>query len=94
MLNCQVFSSAYPLIFKRTIFIKGSFFSYNIVTFVDVTVTSNSHRLCPKKYIYRKRPSAIDFLVNNDLDGYKAFLNESKENDDYILFDKPECLDT
>ena len=39
-------------------------------------------------------PPLIDFLVNNDLEGFKAYLDESKENDDFILFDEPECFDT
>ncbi len=38
--------------------------------------------------------TAIDFLQNNDLDGFKAYLDESKENEDYIYFDEPECFDS
>lgn len=30
----------------------------------------------------------------NDIEGFKAYLNESKENEDYILFCEPECFDT
>lgn len=38
--------------------------------------------------------TAIDFIQNNDLDGFKAYLDESKENEHYIYFDEPECFDT
>jgi len=30
----------------------------------------------------------------NDIEGFKAYLNESKENKDFILFCGPECFDT
>jgi len=39
-------------------------------------------------------PALIDFIMANDIEGFKAYLNESKENEDYILFDEPECFDT
>ncbi len=39
-------------------------------------------------------PALVDFLVDNDLDGFTAYLDESKENDDFILFNEPECFDT
>lgn len=39
-------------------------------------------------------PALIDFIVDSDLEGFKAYLDESKENDDFILFDEPECFDT
>ena len=37
---------------------------------------------------------AIDFIQNNDLDGFKAYLDETKENEHYLYFDEPECFDT
>ena len=37
---------------------------------------------------------AIDFIQNNDLDGFKAYLDETKENERYLYFDEPECFDT
>ncbi len=39
-------------------------------------------------------PELIDFIQNDDLDGFKTYLDESKENDNYILFDDPETFDT
>ncbi len=38
--------------------------------------------------------TAIDFLQNNDLDGFKAYLDESKENVDHVHFDEPSCFDS
>lgn len=39
-------------------------------------------------------PALIEYLIDNDLEGFKAYLEESKENDDFILFEDPECFDT
>lgn len=39
-------------------------------------------------------PALVDFIMDNDIDGFKAYLDESKENDDFIIFDEPECFDT
>ncbi len=39
-------------------------------------------------------PTLVDFIMDNNIDGFKAYLDESKENDDFILFDVPECFDT
>ncbi len=39
-------------------------------------------------------PALVDFIMDNDIDGFKAYLDGSKENDDFILFDEPECFDT
>lgn len=39
-------------------------------------------------------PALIDFIMANDIEGFKAYLNEFKENEDYILFCEPECFDT
>jgi len=39
-------------------------------------------------------PTLVDFIMDNDIDGFKAYLDESKENEDFILFDEPECFDT
>ena len=36
----------------------------------------------------------IDFIQDNDLDGFKAYLDETKENGHYLYFDEPECFDT
>ena len=36
----------------------------------------------------------IDFIQDNDLDGFKAYLDETKENEHYLYFDEPECFDT
>ena len=38
--------------------------------------------------------SLIDFIVDNDIDCFKAYLSESKENEEFFLFEKPECFDT
>ena len=39
-------------------------------------------------------PSLVDFIMNNDIEGFKTYLNESKENEDYILFCDPEYFET
>lgn len=39
-------------------------------------------------------PTLIDFIMDNDVEGFKAYLNESKENEDFILFSEPEYFDT
>lgn len=39
-------------------------------------------------------PVLIDFIMDNDIEGFKAYLNESKENADFILFSEPEYFDT
>ncbi len=39
-------------------------------------------------------PALVAFIMTNDIDGFKAYLDGSKENDDFILFDEPECFDT
>ena len=36
----------------------------------------------------------IDFIQDNDLDGFKAYLDETKENEHYLYFDEPEYFDT
>ncbi len=46
-----------------------------------------------KVYIVTE-PTLIDFLVDNDIGGFKAYLNEYKEYNDFILFDEPESFDT
>ncbi len=39
-------------------------------------------------------PTLIDFIMDNDIEGFKAYLKESKENEDFILFFEPEFFDT
>ncbi len=46
-----------------------------------------------KVYIITE-PSLIEYLVDNDLEGFKAYLDESKETEEFILFDELECFDT
>ncbi len=46
-----------------------------------------------KVYIISE-PSLIDFIMNNDIEGFKDYLNETKENEDFILFGESESFDT
>lgn len=39
-------------------------------------------------------PTLIDFIIDNDIDGFKAYLQETKEKEEFILFDEPERFDT
>lgn len=37
---------------------------------------------------------AIEFFENNDIDGFKAFLDETIENEKYLYFGEPEYFDS
>ncbi|MBD5176969.1 MAG: DUF5053 domain-containing protein [Bacteroidales bacterium] len=39
-------------------------------------------------------PTLIDFIQESDIDGFRVYLDESKEEDNFILFGEPECFDT
>ena len=39
-------------------------------------------------------PTLVDFIMENDIDGFKAYLDRSKQNEDFILFNEPERFDT
>ena len=39
-------------------------------------------------------PILINFIQENDIDGFQSYLDESKEEDNFILFGEPECFDT
>lgn len=39
-------------------------------------------------------PSLIEFIMNNDIEGFKDYLNETKKNEDFILLGEPESFDT
>ncbi|MDE5969999.1 MAG: DUF5053 domain-containing protein [Muribaculaceae bacterium] len=39
-------------------------------------------------------PMLIDFIQESDIDGFRSYLDESKEEDNFILFGEPECFDT
>lgn len=46
-----------------------------------------------KAYVVTE-PALVDFIMDSDIESFKAYLDESKENGDFILFDEPECFDT
>ena len=39
-------------------------------------------------------PTLIDFIRESDIEGFRTYLNESKEEDNFILFGEPELFDT
>lgn len=39
-------------------------------------------------------PELIDFIVNSDPEGFKAYLDASKDSDDFLLLPEPESFDT
>lgn len=39
-------------------------------------------------------PTLVDFIMDSNLEGFRAYLDESKETEDFILFDEPESFDT
>ncbi|MDE5845701.1 MAG: DUF5053 domain-containing protein [Muribaculaceae bacterium] len=39
-------------------------------------------------------PTLIDFIQESDIDGFRSYLDESKEEDNFILFGESECFDT
>jgi len=39
-------------------------------------------------------PTLVDFIIDSDINGFKAYLDESKENDEFISFAEPEYVDT
>ncbi len=47
-----------------------------------------------KKVYVVTEPVLIEFLIDSDLDGFKAYLYESKENEDFIMMGEPESFDT
>lgn len=48
----------------------------------------------PIKVYVVTEPMLVDFILDNDIEGFNAYLDESKENEDFILFGEPECFDT
>lgn len=39
-------------------------------------------------------PTLVDFIIDNDIVGFRSYLDESKENEDFIMFDDPESFDS